>query len=267
MLLKDKSILRLIEILCMCHTVLIDDSENAQDRFSASSPDEYSFIKFCQKYVVRTSLGRNLLNQSDQIHFSTKLRLGIEYKGEVKDKKTLKLIREVDFGELGVKKYEVLQLFEFDPTRKRMSIIFKDLQTNEILLYCKGADVAVLKNCSSGDVRSCQSNLKKFSVKGLRTLALSYSILSAKEYEKIERELKDDYNDIVNRESRLAKAYDRIETNLTLAGATAVEDKLQENVAETLESLRRAGIKIWVLTGDKKETGNPTVQLNQLNMK
>ena len=66
--------------------------------------------------------------------------------------------------------------------------------------------------------------------------------------------LKDAYNDIVHRKEMLSKCFDEVESELDLLGATAVEDKLQEDVADTLEKLRRGGIKIWVLTGDKRET-------------
>jgi len=37
-------------------------------------------------------------------------------------------------------------------------------------------------------------------------------------------------------------------------GATGIEDRLQENVPETIQALRRAGMQVWVLTGDKPET-------------
>jgi len=72
--------------------------------------------------------------------------------------------------------------------------------------------------------------------------------------EAIDARIEDAKNDILNREARLADIYDQVERNLYLIGVTAVEDKLQENVQDTLFSLREAGIKIWVLTGDKLET-------------
>ncbi len=62
------------------------------------------------------------------------------------------------------------------------------------------------------------------------------------------------YNDITKREEKLQEVFDKIESNLELIGATAVEDRLQEDVAATLQFLRQAGIKVWVLTGDKRET-------------
>ena len=52
----------------------------------------------------------------------------------------------------------------------------------------------------------------------------------------------------------VVKFYDEIERDLELIGATIVEDKLQDLVSETIKDLRMAGIKIWVLTGDKVDT-------------
>ena len=78
--------------------------------------------------------------------------------------------------------------------------------------------------------------------------------MTEQEFHEYNQLLNDANNDIVNRETKLANAFDIIESNLKLVGVTAVEDKLQEDVENTLYSLRQAGIKIWVLTGDKLET-------------
>lgn len=150
--------------------------------------------------------------------------------------------------------YEILQILDFDSTRKRMSIILRDLQSRQIVVYCKGADNAVFKKCISGDVDSCNSAITSFSKKGWRTLALSYKYITPDEYARYEDILLDAFNDIANRNEKMALAFEEIESNLILVGSTAVEDKLQDDVANTLERLRMSGIKIWVLTGDKIET-------------
>jgi len=59
---------------------------------------------------------------------------------------------------------------------------------------------------------------------------------------------------VVHREELLKGVYDRFERGLSLLGSTAVEDRLQDNVPETIRDLQEAGIKIWMLTGDKFET-------------
>ena len=56
------------------------------------------------------------------------------------------------------------------------------------------------------------------------------------------------------REREMNKLQDEIEKDLIIIGCTAIEDKLQDQVGETIAALRLAGIKVWVLTGDKVET-------------
>jgi phospholipid-translocating ATPase len=150
--------------------------------------------------------------------------------------------------------YQLLQVLEFDSTRKRMSVILRDMQTQRIVLFCKGAETAIFKNCVKGRVDLCDADIKKFGEQGWRTLALSFRYMSENEYKAIENMLLEAYNDIMKREEKMALAFDKIESNLELIAATAVEDKLQEDVADTLEKIRQAGIKVWVLTGDKRET-------------
>jgi phospholipid-translocating ATPase len=83
------------------------------------------------------------------------------------------------------KKYEVLEILDFDSTRKRMSIILRDLDSNKILLYCKGAEQFVLKKCISGDFNQCLADIQRFGEQGWRTLALSFKYLSESEYRDI----------------------------------------------------------------------------------
>ena len=83
---------------------------------------------------------------------------------------------------------------------------------------------------------------------------LAFRHLNEEEFKVFDAALNDAYNDIAKRDEKLQEIFDKIEANLELIGATAVEDRLQEDVAATLQSLRQAGIKVWVLTGDKRET-------------
>jgi phospholipid-translocating ATPase len=189
-----------------------------------------------------------------------KQRLGIYFEGDKLSKSKRRIIRKVtyenkDRNEDKIEKYyELLHVLDFDSVRKRMSVIVRDHQTNQYILYCKGADVAIL------DRTVCNTNhlyidcLKSFSERGWRTLMLSYRVLNDEQFVYFDNLLEDAKNDILNREARLADIYDQVERNLYLIGVTAVEDKLQENVQDTLFALREAGIKIWVLTGDKLET-------------
>ena len=56
------------------------------------------------------------------------------------------------------------------------------------------------------------------------------------------------------REEKVAAVDAKIETNLRLLGSTAIEDRLQDDVPDTIRFAKEAGIKVWVLTGDKIET-------------
>lgn len=150
--------------------------------------------------------------------------------------------------------YEILQVLEFDSTRKRMSIILKNVETGQIVLFCKGADTAVISRCVSGNIRGTEASIKMFAHSGWRTLALSYRYLTQAEYEAYENLLINAYSNILERSRLIEKAFEEIESQLILIGSTAIEDKLQEEVAETFEALRKSGIKLWVLTGDKIET-------------
>lgn len=58
----------------------------------------------------------------------------------------------------------------------------------------------------------------------------------------------------INKEEAINEVAEEIELDFDLIGSTAIEDKLQEDVGETIFDIKRAGIQLWVLTGDKIET-------------
>uniref|UniRef100_A0A8B9GH94 ATPase phospholipid transporting 11A n=1 Tax=Amazona collaria TaxID=241587 RepID=A0A8B9GH94_9PSIT len=93
---------------------------------------------------------------------------------------------------------------------------------------------------------------------GLRTLCVAYKELTAEEYSKVQKLLQNAKLALQDREKKLAEVYEKIERDFILLGATAVEDRLQEKAADTIEALQKAGIKVWVLTGDKMETAAAT---------
>ncbi|KAK9471327.1 uncharacterized protein V1510DRAFT_438027 [Dipodascopsis tothii] len=98
------------------------------------------------------------------------------------------------------------------------------------------------------------SHIDEFATEGLRTLVYAYRFLSEDEYRAWAAVYEDALTSLDDRQAKIERAGELIETNLELGGATAIEDKLQEGVPEAIEKLRRAGIKIWMLTGDKRET-------------
>uniref|UniRef100_A0A8C0ZD31 Phospholipid-transporting ATPase n=1 Tax=Cyanistes caeruleus TaxID=156563 RepID=A0A8C0ZD31_CYACU len=146
--------------------------------------------------------------------------------------------------------YKLLHVLEFDPNRRRMSVIVE----REKLLFTKGAESSILPRSKSGEIDKTRIHVDEFALKGLRTLCVAYRRFTPEEYQEIGKRLHEARTALQQREERLADVFNFIERDLELLGATGVEDKLQEKVQETIEALRLAGIKVWVLTGDKHET-------------
>jgi len=244
----DKSVKHFVRMMSVCHTVvpeitcegttsktLVTDQALTKMRknknhkyknldYQASSPDESAIIK------------------------ATK-NLGYVF--------CIRTPETIMVDELGDdQEYEILAVLEFTSNRKRMSVIVKDVD-GQIWLMCKGADDVILSRLAkeSKYEEETVSHLKEYASEGLRTLCFAQTKISKEVFEKWNSEHYQPANSEINdRESKLEIAYDKIEQNLHLLGATAIEDKLQDGVPETIDILMRANIKIWVLTGDKVET-------------
>ncbi|EFC37321.1 MgtA domain/ATPase domain-containing protein [Naegleria gruberi] len=151
--------------------------------------------------------------------------------------------------------YEIIATFPFTSDRKRMTVLVKT-QEGRYIAYVKGADNVMLKRCRARKeyVHELKSALLNFSVQGLRTLVIGRRELSMSEFET----WFDGYNKASmsskNRGKMIAQSASDLEIDLELVGCTAIEDKLQDDVAKSIDYLSRAGLKIWVLTGDKTET-------------
>ncbi|KAI0376675.1 phospholipid-translocating P-type ATPase [Hypomontagnella monticulosa] len=100
----------------------------------------------------------------------------------------------------------------------------------------------------------CFQHIGEFASEGLRTLLFAYRYISIEEYDEWKRVYRAATTSLVDRQQRIEEAAEIIERDFNLAGASAIEDKLQQGVPETIEKLRRANIKVWMLTGDKRET-------------
>jgi len=211
-------------LLSVCHTVMPEWSEDGTSLdYQAQSPDENALV----------SAARNF--------------------GFVFTKRTPRSITITFNGQEEV--YELLCILDFNNVRKRMSVILK--RDGKIRLYCKGADTVILQRLGPGQerrVQETQEHLDRFACDGLRTLVLGTKDLTASEYESWRASHAEAANCIEDREDRLDAVYDQIEKGLDLLGATAIEDKLQDGVGRTIHNLMLAGIKVWVLTGDKQET-------------
>ncbi|XP_051929172.1 phospholipid-transporting ATPase VB isoform X2 [Hippocampus zosterae] len=161
--------------------------------------------------------------------------------------------------------FEVLDTLTFDSNRKRMSVLVRHPITKECVLYTKGADYSIMELLGapyaehlSGNqknvVADTQYHLDCYAKEGLRTLCFTKKVVSAKDYDVWSRSRQSAKAAIDGREQLIMDTAVQLETNLTLLGATGIEDRLQESVPDTILTLREAGIKVWVLTGDKPET-------------
>ncbi|XP_039001802.1 phospholipid-transporting ATPase 1-like [Hibiscus syriacus] len=154
---------------------------------------------------------------------------------------------------------DVLGLHEFDSVRKRMSVVIR-FPDNTIKVLVKGADTTMFsilaRDIEKGDqIRQLtQSHLTEYSSEGLRTLVVAARDLTDAELEQWQYQYEDASTSLIDRAAKLRQTAALVECNLNLLGATAIEDKLQDGVPEAIEALRQAGIKVWVLTGDKQET-------------
>ncbi|KAM7369358.1 hypothetical protein PAMP_013632 [Pampus punctatissimus] len=153
---------------------------------------------------------------------------------------------------------EALEFFKLLSLCHTVMVDNKDVRfpDGRIRLYCKGADTVIYERLSPNSKykENTQTALDSFANETLRTLCLCYKDISIDEYEAWSRKHKEAQVTMGDRDVALDRVYEQIENNLLLIGATAIEDKLQEGVPETIAKLAKADIKIWVLTGDKKET-------------
>ncbi|PJF18947.1 Phospholipid-transporting ATPase [Paramicrosporidium saccamoebae] len=203
-------------LLTVCHTVLIDRP--------VDSEEEEDFVKKSDDFKPHNLLFK--AQSPDEAALVSAARdLGFVFLGRDKD-----FIFVSNLGE--IETITVLNVLEFSSDRKRMSTIVRR-QNGEIVLMCKGADNIIFERLSQD---SLESQVAQLTQNHLENFAEEASAA------------------MHNRELFMDAASDEIERDLTLLGATAIEDKLQEGVPECIEMLQMAGIKVWVLTGDKMET-------------
>ncbi|KAJ6986558.1 phospholipid-transporting ATPase 1-like [Populus alba x Populus x berolinensis] len=154
-------------------------------------------------------------------------------------------------------RFNVFGLHEFDSDRKRMSVIL-GCPDSTVRVFVKGADSSMLsvidRSLNKNVIQTTKGHLHAYSSLGLRTLVIGMRDLSESEFEEWHFSFEAASTAVVGRAALLRKVAGNVEKSLTILGASAIEDKLQKGVPEAIESLRTAGIKVWVLTGDKQET-------------
>ncbi|KAL8613377.1 hypothetical protein ACOMHN_057097 [Nucella lapillus] len=210
-------------ILALCHTVMSETLEDGTLEYQAQSPDEGALVSAARNFgfVFKTR---------------TPSTITIEVHG----------VQEV---------YELLCILDFNNVRKRMSVIVR--KDNKLQLFCKGADNVIFERLSPAcaDLKELtMHHLNDFAQSGLRTLCLAVKDIDPAVYEKWKVRHHEASTAMEDRDDKLDAVYEEIETNLELVGASAIEDKLQDGVPDTIANLALANIKIWVLTGDKQET-------------
>uniref|UniRef100_A0A3Q2PUS4 Phospholipid-transporting ATPase n=1 Tax=Fundulus heteroclitus TaxID=8078 RepID=A0A3Q2PUS4_FUNHE len=211
-------------LLSLCHTVMSEEKSEGELVYKAQSPDEGALVTAARNF------------------------------GFVFRSRTPGTITTTEMGRTVT--YSLLAILDFNNIRKRMSVIVRNPE-GRIRLYCKGADTVLLERlhpCNQELMTITSDHLNEYAADGLRTLALAYRDLSEHEWEAWSESQRCADKATDCREDRLAAAYDKIEQDMILLGATAIEDKLQEGVPETIALLSLANVKIWVLTGDKQET-------------
>lgn len=215
--------------LALCHTV-VTKTTPAGIEYQAESPDEAALVS-----AARDS--------------------GVEFVGGKRDGS--RYLRQSGT----VKKYQLLQLLAFDSTRKRMSVVVRR-PDNSIVVYSKGADNVIYSRLTGkADAHAKEVmaktaiHLGEFAEQGLRTLCVAKRELSESGYDdwKVKYDKASQCVDST-REEKIESAASDLEREMTLMGGTAIEDKLQEGVGKSIEMIHRAGVKLWVLTGDKVET-------------
>jgi phospholipid-translocating ATPase len=225
--------------LALCHSVITEHTpgDPPQIEFKAQSPDEAALV-------------------------STARDCGFTVLGRAGDDLLLNVMGEE-------RTYTVLNTLEFNSSRKRMSAIIR-MPDGTIRLFCKGADSIIYSRLARGKQqelrRQTAEHLEEFAKEGLRTLCVADRLLSEEEYQVWNREHDIAAAAITDREEKMEEVASKIEQELMLIGGTAIEDRLQDGVPDTIQLLADAGIKLWVLTGDKVETAiNIGFSCNLLN--
>ena len=228
----------LILALALCHNVTPTteevDGENVVT-YQASSPDEIAIVRFTE------SVGLRLVHR---------------------DRESI-VLESVETNQVVVR-VKILDIFPFTSESKRMGIIvsfstnFKQNgspyeQESDCWFYQKGADTVMSSIVSSNDwLDEETANMAR---EGLRTLVVGRCKLAGDQYQAFSNSYNEASLALHNRDAGMTAVVKRhLEHDLELLGVTGVEDRLQKDVKPSLELLRNAGIKIWMLTGDKVET-------------
>ncbi|TKR68028.1 hypothetical protein L596_024078 [Steinernema carpocapsae] len=229
-----ESIREFLTMMAVCHTIVpeYDDHDNVQ--YQGSSPDEGALVRGAasMQFVFHTRRPQTVIIKA----------MGTDVS------------------------YEILNVLEFTSDRKRMGVIVRTEQ-NELKLFIKGADNVIMERLALGQdalVERVRDHLIEYASLGYRTLCFASAQLDEDFYSNWATDFHNASIAIERREELLVNAAEAIEKDLKLVGATAIEDKLQEHVPVTIRALMAADIRVWMLTGDKRETAINIAQSSAL---
>ncbi|KAK2467632.1 hypothetical protein APHAL10511_000487 [Amanita phalloides] len=226
---QRQRIIAFFRALAICHNVLPDRPDSKDEpwkvAYKAESPDEAALVAAARD-------------------------VGFPFLARTKDGVEIEVMGQLE-------KYTLLRVLEFDSTRKRMSVIVRR-PDGRVVLYCKGADSVIYarlrEDHDSWLKERTTKDMEMFANNGLRTLCIAFREMEEDEFLTWSRVYDAATSALENRDEEIEKASAMVERDLVILGATALEDKLQEGVPEAIEMLHRAGIKLWILTGDKLQT-------------
>ena len=222
---RNKLIRDAITAMCLCNNVtpIVDDNDNSKMTYQASSPDEVALVKFA------VTLDMKLVARTD------------------------KLITIVDAAG-NEEEFDVLANFPFSSDTKRMGIILKNRKHGHIIYYLKGAENVMMRFVKPDSVTTISEHAENLATKGLRTLVLTEKLISQEDFDEWNKEYEEAKTSMEDRQKKIAEVVAKLENNMEFLCVTGVEDLLQNDVATTIDNLRNAGMKVWMLTGDKVET-------------
>lgn len=242
-----------VKALALCHNVTpvyenvegsdTEQSDTEADQqsqqhvvYQASSPDEVALVSWTES-VGLTLLKRDLNSMT---------------------------LRTPD---LQLLRFTILQIFPFTSETKRMGIVVKEEESavgggGEITFYMKGADVVMHNIVQYNDWmdEECGNMARE----GLRTLVVAKKTLTEEQYQDFESRYHQAKMSVHERTAKVAAVVESLEREMELLCVTGVEDKLHDGVRTTLELLRNAGIRVWMLTGDKLETATCIAKSSRL---
>ena len=223
--LEDKQSLEdFILLLTLCHSIFPELGKNNIIEYQGASPDDIALVKGAQQLGYEyTTKEFSLMTITDHVHNNIQ------------------------------KKYDFKVEMPFDSNRKRMSVIVFNKDKSQYELYSKGADSIMMKLIAFQENEQDEVNrvINVLSKEGLRVLVMGKKILSKRKFEDWYQKLKENQN---KKEEVTYELYEKMEKDLTFVGCSAIEDKLQDGVGETIYTLLTCNIRIWILTGDKQDT-------------